>query len=293
MPYPHRYCQQFGNLHAMPGYTGVNPVTHFGRQMRKERLARGWSLREMHAHSGIAAGHLSRIENGQRPPTEKVALACDRVFPERKGWFREYYDESKSWTPAGFRSWAEFEDRAVALRAWSPGVLHGLLQTPGYARALLETSLEATDEMVETRLKARMERQRRVLMRDDPPWAWFVVDQLSLYREVGSAEVMSTQMRYLADVARLPRVTVQVLPAVAHPANASEIIVTESAAYVEHVLGGLVFTEDQNASILGAMFNKIQAESFRASESLALIEEVGEIWTGERARSATRTEGHA
>lgn len=293
MPYRRRYCQQFGNLVLMTGYTGVNPVTHFGRQMRKERLARGWSLREMHARTEIAAGHLSRIENGLRPPTQLVADACDRVFPERKGWFREYYDESKSWTPAGFRSWAEFEDRAVTLRAWSPGVLHGLLQTPGYARALLETSLEATDEMVETRLKARMERQRRVLMRDDPPSAWFVVDQLSLYREVGSAEVMSIQMRHLAAVARRPRVTVQVLPAVAHPANASEIIVTESAAYVEHVLGGLVFTEDQNASILGALFNKIQAESFRASESLALIEEVAEIWTGERARSATRTAGRA
>jgi Domain of unknown function (DUF5753) len=57
--------------------------------------------------------------------------------------------------------------------------------------------------------------------------AWFVVDQLSLYRQVGSPDVMEGQMRQLAEVAAMPNVTVQVLPAVAHPANASELIVTD------------------------------------------------------------------
>jgi transcriptional regulator with XRE-family HTH domain len=78
--------------------------THFGRQMRKERLAHGWSLREFSARSGIDIGHASRIENGKQPPSENVARACDAVFPERRGWFLEYYDESKSWVPAGFRT---------------------------------------------------------------------------------------------------------------------------------------------------------------------------------------------
>jgi transcriptional regulator with XRE-family HTH domain len=58
--------------------------------MRKERLARGWSLAEFAQRTGINAGHLSRIENGKRPPTENVAAACDVAFPERKGWFTEY-----------------------------------------------------------------------------------------------------------------------------------------------------------------------------------------------------------
>jgi transcriptional regulator with XRE-family HTH domain len=69
---------------------GGNPATHFGKQMRKERLAHGWSLREFSARTGINFGNASRIENGHRPPNEKVALACDRVFPERRGWFSEY-----------------------------------------------------------------------------------------------------------------------------------------------------------------------------------------------------------
>jgi hypothetical protein len=58
----------------------------------------------------------------------------DAAFPERQGWFLEYYDESRSWAAPGFRDWAEYENKAVRLHAWSPGQVHGLLQTEGYAR---------------------------------------------------------------------------------------------------------------------------------------------------------------
>lgn len=243
----------------------------------------------------MAAPYWSQIENGRRPPTLKVAQACDRVFPERKGYFTEYYEESRTWVPASFRSWAEYEDRAVSLRAWSPGVLHGLVQTEAYARAMLLTYPGVTDEILAGRLRSRMERQRRVLMRDDPPSVWFLVDQLSLYREVGSADVMAAQMQRLADVAAMPNVNLQVMPAVAHPANASELIIADGAAYAEHVAGGLVFTEQETVSSLITLFNSIQVESFRASESLALIKEVGEIWAthGASPATATRTEDPA
>ena len=135
--------------------------------------------------------------------------------------------------------------------------MHGLLQTEGYARALLETSPAVTDEMVTARLAARMARQRRVLMRDDPPSAWFLVDQLSLYRLVGSAEIMAAQMGHLAAVAARPDVTLQVLPAVAHPANASELIVTDSAAYAEHLAGGFVYTDEETVTRLARLFHTI------------------------------------
>lgn len=271
----------------------ANPVSHFGRQLKKERLAHGWSLPELSRRTGIDAGHLSRIENGKRPPTEAIALACDAAFPERKGWFSEYYEESRTWAPPGFRSWGEYEDKAVSMRVWMPGIMHGLLQTEDYAHALLTTSPGASEEMVTSRLRSRMQRQRRVLMRDDPPDAWFIVDQMALYRLVGSAEIMAAQMWHLLSVATMQNVTLQVLPAVAHPANASEFIVTDSAAYTEHVAGGLVFTEEETLSSLLRLFNSIHSESYRASESVAMIEEVGEIWTGGSQATQTPTEGPA
>src|ERR1700730_17965722 len=97
--------------------TAANPVSHFGRQLKKERLARGWSLPELSRRTGIDAGHLSRMENGKRPPPEAIALACDAAFPERRGGLSEYYEESRHWSevPASFKSWPEYEDKAATL----------------------------------------------------------------------------------------------------------------------------------------------------------------------------------
>lgn len=259
---------------------GDNPATHFGRQMRKERLARGWSLREFSAHTGINIGHASRIENGKRPPTEKVATACDAAFPERRGWFLEYYLELRGWSevPAAFKDWAELEEKAASLRVWMPGIMHGLLQTQHYAAALMATLPGVAQETVTARVAGRMDRQRRVLARADPPRAWFIIDELCLYREVGSRQVMVGQMRRLRQVASMPTVTLQMLPAVAHCANASEFIIADGAAYAEHVAGGYVFTDDETVAGLTVRFDTLRGECYRVSESAALLERLEQTW---------------
>jgi transcriptional regulator with XRE-family HTH domain len=271
---------------------GNSASTHFGRQMRKERLAHGWSLREFHARTGIDIGHASRIETGKAPPTEKVAKACDAAWPERRGWFLDYYEESKSWIPAGFRSWAEYEDRTVTLRDWWPSVVSGLLQTEDYAREVLSVSPGVSNEVVAARLASRMARQQRVLFRPEPPSAWFVVDEMALYRRVGSPETMAAQLRHVAEVAALPNVTLTVMGAVVHPGNESGFVIADNAAYAEHVAGGYVFTEQETVTALTMRFDTLRAESYRASESLALIERMTAIWTtGVRAATAAATAG--
>jgi len=74
-----------------------NPVRYFGRQVRKERLAAGWTLAEFGQRTGYDPAHLGRIENGKRPATKVLAQMCDRVFPGRGGWFSEFYEESRTW----------------------------------------------------------------------------------------------------------------------------------------------------------------------------------------------------
>src|ERR1700744_6017820 len=110
-----------GTIWAMVGSRNGIPAAHFGRQMKKERLARGWSLPELSARTGINAAHLSRIETGRRPPTERIAMACDEVFPEGRGWFHEFWEERRTGAPPGFRDWSELEEKAASLRDWYPG----------------------------------------------------------------------------------------------------------------------------------------------------------------------------
>lgn len=263
----------------MTGTYHGNPAKHFGSQIRKERTTRGWTLPDLARETGLNAGHLSRIERGERPPTEKIALAMDGAFPERDGWFTDFYRDSQGWSPPGFRNWREQEDQATSLRAWATGgVVHGLVQTEAYARAQLETVPGIPDEVVSARLAARMERQRRVLRSEGAPSLWVLVDALALTREVGSPEIMTTQMDRLLELAALPDVTIQVVPAVIHPATGSELIVTPDAAYTEHAVGSYVYTEPEVVSALDRIITTLQAESYRASESRQMIERFRDIW---------------
>jgi transcriptional regulator with XRE-family HTH domain len=269
---------------------------HFGRQMKKERQARGWSLVELAQRMGVDAAHLGRVESGKRPPTENLAIKCDAAFPERRGWFSEFYDESRHWpeVPASFKSWPEYEDKAANLRDWSPSIVTGLLQTEAYARALISVQPDITQETVSARLAGRMERQKRVMGRDSPPSARFITDELSLYREVGSPEVMAAQLRRLLDVAAMPKVTVQVLPAVAHPVNASGFLMADDAVWIEHAAGGFVYTDEETVSALAVRFDTLRGECYRVSESPALLERLEGIWkAGASPLTRTPTAGTA
>ncbi|HEY0937480.1 MAG TPA: DUF5753 domain-containing protein [Trebonia sp.] len=72
-----------------------------------------------------------------------------------------------------------------------------------------------TDDEVSARVAARMKRQA-ILTRDNPPTAWFLLDEAALHRCVGSPEIMVAQMAQLTAIARLPNATIQVVPAIAH-----------------------------------------------------------------------------
>ena len=264
----------------MAGSSINGAAGHFGRQMKKERLARGWTLVELAQRMGVDAAHLGRVESGKRPPTESLAAGCDAVFPERRGWFSEFHDESRHWpeVPASFKSWPEYEDKAAHLRDWSPSIITGLLQTQDYARALISVQPHITSDTVTARLAARMQRQERVLGRSNPPAAWFIIDELSLYRQVGSAQDMAAQLRHLLEAAAMPKATMQVLPAVAHPVNASGFLMADDAVWIEHAASGFVYTEKETVSALQLRFDSLRAESYRASESLALIERLEGTW---------------
>jgi transcriptional regulator with XRE-family HTH domain len=288
---------EHGMITAMVGTDAGGVAGHFARQMRKERQAHGWSLAELGRQAGLDPAHLGRVESGRRPPTEAVAAALDRVFPSRRGWFADWLSESREWAeiPATFRSWPDYEDRAATIRAWFPGILGGLLQTEDYARAMIAVQPGVTEEVTGQRLAARAERQRRVLNRPgNPPSVWVIVDELALYRQVGTPAVMAAQMGRLAEVAAMPMITLTVMPAIAHAANASGFVLADDAAWCEHMAAGGVYSDPQIVTRLAQRFDSLRAESYRASESLALIDRMAGLWsTGVNPLTQTATAASA
>ena len=85
--------------------------------------------------------------------------------------------------------------------------------------------------------------RQAILTRDDPPAVWFLVDEAALRRCVGSPEIMAAQMAHLTGVARLPNVTIQVVPNIAHAGLLGGFALTERAAYVETAVAGQVFED--------------------------------------------------
>jgi transcriptional regulator with XRE-family HTH domain len=273
-----------------------DPARYFGRQVRKARFAAGLTLAEFGQRVGYDPGQISRIENGRRPPSELFAQMCDRACPDLNGWFSEFFAESRTWiaTPPWFRSWVEHEQHAPALRIWQPGVLSGLLQTEDYARAILAADPGVTDDQVTARLAARLSRQA-ILSRDGPPAVWFLVDEAALRRCVGSSQSMAAQLAHLTGVARLPNVTIQVMPNVAHAGLLGGFAVTSRAAYVETAVAGQVFEDAETIADLLTRFDTLRNEAFRGSESLAFMERMCEEWkaTGARAATPAPTAGNA
>lgn len=269
-----------------------DPAAYFGRQVRKERTARGWNLHEFGQRIAYHPAAISRIETGRRPPTESFADQCDRVFPERRGWFHEFWEESRGWMalPAWLRDWASHEQSTRVLRDWCSGTLTGLLQTEEYAREVSALTPMVGEDEVSARVAARMARQQRVLLRDeDPPAAWFLVDYFALLRGIGTPQVMAAQLRHLIAVAAMPHVTVQIVPGGGHAGLAGGFTVTDKAAYAELVIRGQVFEDAETINSLSVRFDTLRGSARSALESMSLMRQAADLWTGARRPTASRT----
>jgi transcriptional regulator with XRE-family HTH domain len=250
-------------------------MRHFGRQVKKARQARGWTIRQAGRQLGYDDAQVSRVETATRPPTESFARACDRVWPERNGWFLDYYTESREWlaTPPWFRPWLPIEAAAVDLRDWQNDVIPGLLQTEDYARGIMSLEPGLAPEVAAERVAARMARQA-MLMRADLA-AWFLVSEAALRTMVGSPAVMRDQAEHLITVSALPSVAIQIVPVgVAHCGLWGAFTVATGGAYVETAFGGMVFEDTPTLQGLARRFDTIRAQAWSAPESLSVIRRI-------------------
>ena len=202
----------------------------------RARLVLGARLRKLRQGSGASRGDairvirgsaskLSRLESGRvrvKPrdlvglltlygvddETERAALLALADPASAAGWWREYGDAVPSW----LEHYLDLEQAATLIRTYEVEVVPGLLQTEDYARAVFrQVCPDEPPRETDQRVALRMARQRMVFA-DDRVRLWALIDEASLLRPVGGASVMAAQIRRLIEAARLPNVTLQVLP---------------------------------------------------------------------------------
>lgn len=93
------------------------------------------------------------------------------------------------------------------LRTFHPSLVIGLVQTPGYIRAMLGDSLP--DDEIERIVTARAERQR--LLDTDREFL-LIMTEGALRWHVGSPTVMIAQLQHLAEITRRSNVRLGVIP---------------------------------------------------------------------------------
>lgn len=126
----------------------------------------------------------------------------------RPGWWQRYHDV----LPPGFTVYVSLETGAAQIRSYEPTVVPGLLQTPRYCRACLKFGFpDASPDELSRMVDLRMERQH-LLTRQDAPMLWVVMDEYVFARPAASPDVMREQIEHLAEQARRPNVSLQVLP---------------------------------------------------------------------------------
>ena len=257
----------------------------FADELKAMRKQRGWSQEETAARIKFSSATIANIESMRRAPTRDQALLLDEAF-ETSGTFGRLEARLRG-VPfsAGFRPFYPYEAEARVLRWFEHTLVPGLFQTEDYARVLSEAYHEATEQDVRDRVEGRMARQS-ILYRKDPapPRVWAVLDEQVLYREVGGPAVMLAQTERLAELARMPRITIQVVPAsLPHPGLLGAFVVAETdqppaIVYLETASEGQTVEDPDMAESMTLKFDALRTEAVTGSASLKLIEEAAQRW---------------
>ena len=196
-----------------------------GKRLQEIRSRAGVAGKDVAAHVYRDPSSISRIEDGLIPvsepilegymemcgvtdPHERADLMTIRRDAAQAGWWDGY----KSDVASSLMDRAWIESKAESIRAVDVTYLPGLLQTPAYAKAVMQTIDHGFPESDVARwLELRMTRQH-VITRHQPVQFQGVIDAYLFRRVAGSSEVMREQLDYLIQASTRPNVELRVLP---------------------------------------------------------------------------------
>lgn len=251
----------------------------FGSRVRKLRTAAGLTQAELGRMTHVVSTRITQIErsSGARPTFElaralDAALVADNLLVDL--WPYVYREAFPDWA----RTFMAHSARAVAIRQYAAHVVPGLLQTEAYARAVLSVGRTLrSEEHLEERLSARLDRQERLRSADRPD-LWVVLDEAVLRRPVGGQPVMRAQLARLLSSAEEPHITVQVLPfdQGEHAAMGGSLTVLDlpdgaEVSYTEGAHHGQLIEDPEEVRRFAVTYDRLRAAALPPLMSLDMI----------------------
>lgn len=268
-----------------------SPLDYYGYELRRTREAAGLTQQALGSIVFCTGSLIGQIETTGRVPTREFSERVDAALGTGGTFSRLVGLVLRSQLPSWFQPYAEMEARAGYISTFQAQLVDGLLQTEGYARAVLGVR---DDTELESKVAARIDRQR-VLLRDRPPTTWVVLSEAVLHQEVGGRGVMRNQLAHLLTMRNRPWVKVQVLPfaAGAHTGMMGSFAHLRfdgdpDIIYTEDFVQGHM-TANPDAVREGAVrYDQLQAAALSVEDSAALIARVMEERCGNEPRPVGR-----
>jgi uncharacterized protein DUF5753/helix-turn-helix protein len=194
------------------------------RRLREDagisRTDAGWAIRG--SESKISRLELGRVGFKVRDvddlltlyklddPDERDRLLMLAREANNPGWWQRYDDLTPTW----FHSYLGLEMAADLVRTFELQFVPGLLQTPEYARAVVDLGRldEPLPKAEQDRLVALRMTRQQVLTRQPPARLWAVLDEAVLRRPIGGKKVLKEQLEFLIEASRRHNVTLQIIP---------------------------------------------------------------------------------
>ncbi len=268
------------------------------KELIAARRAVGLNASQLAAEIDLKASAVSKIEKGTQGLTVRNIKAYGRVtgLPKAKtdellllaandrsydDWLVEFRKDMPDW----FALYPELEQDAVQIWNYGSELVHGLVQTPDYAEAIVrawhpEISVKETERSVELR-----QRRQEILDRGNPPKLRLVLNEAVIRRQVGSEAVMTEQIRHLIALAEKEHITIQILPfsAGAHPAMKTGFTLLRfpegfddmDCVYLENENGGVWQEVLEHVGRYSEVFERVCSMALSPEETRALLASLG------------------
>ncbi|WP_405943601.1 helix-turn-helix transcriptional regulator [Streptomyces sp. NBC_00932] len=254
------------------------PRQRFAEELRKLRVERGISLRQLGERVGWDYSLFGKMEKGETLGGPEVAQALDHFFGTQ-GMLLVLWElamKDRTQFRERYRQYMALESDATSLWHFGVSVLPGLLQTPGYAREVLAAGGIKEPELTQ-QVEARMGRRERLEGTEAPPFRT-ILSEAVLRTPLHEPGAWRGQLEYLAELAERDNVTVQVLPFRAGPYGLDSTDVWflrlpggRTVAYTENAYRGELIETDGPVERLQRAYDAVRDLALSPAESRKFI----------------------
>jgi transcriptional regulator with XRE-family HTH domain len=269
--------------------TAQQALDGLAARLREIRRDAELTARQVAAAAGWHESKCSRIEHARTVPSPADIRAWCTICgaPDQEADLtavlravETMYVEWRRMIRSGMRKLQEaplpLYERTRQFRIYEHGVIPGLFQTAGYARARLGRIAEfnGVAHDIDAAVAARLERQQ-VLRRGDHKFS-VVLEEWALRSRIGTAEMMAAQLDHLDQQMGLPSVALGIIPASAERTMWSGPgfwIFDESRVLIETPAAELAITQPREIAVYARTFAELAAMAVYGRPARNMISE--------------------